>query len=161
MSFIRQWIETVIHISQDQAHYAEFHRRVQERIFLFAIEIGRKAKLTPKERVQYEKTLATVEVLFAINEKSASHPGPPFPIGQIVDECVGNWIENEPRLKASLEKLLGRSFQELEQAPRLSPAMRKLIYGELRAISVVCPDQLSEKEIDSILERLENPLDRA
>ena len=161
MNPIRKWIESLFRISRDQAEYGEFHRKVQERLFILAIEIGRRKRLTPEQCARYEKTQATAEVLLAITEKSVSSLAALIPYDQIMDDCVGDWIEQEPKLKRLLERLLGRSLQELDVPPGMWPEMRDMIAGQLKVISRVYPDQLPESEITAILDRLEHPLDRA
>jgi len=105
MNEVREWIEMIISLSRDQAEYGEFHRKVQEQLFIFAIEIGRRKRLTPAERAYYEKTLATAEVLLGITERSISNLAERIPYDRIMDDCVVDWIGHEPALKRLLERL--------------------------------------------------------
>jgi hypothetical protein len=161
MSRIREWIDTIVRISRDQAEYGEFHRKVQDRLFIFAIEIGRRKRLTPDERALYEKTLATAEVLLAITEKSVSNLAERIPYDPIMDDCVADWLAHEPALRRLLERVLGHSFAELDMPAGMWPGMRELIADQIRAVARVYPDELSESEVETILDRLEHPLDRA
>jgi hypothetical protein len=161
MNEVREWIEMIISLSRDQAEYGEFHRKVQEQLFIFAIEIGRRKRLTPAERAYYEKTLATAEVLLGITERSISNLAERIPYDRIMDDCVVDWIGHEPALKRLLERLLGRNFADLNVPSGMWPEMRELFSNQIRAISRAFPDQLPESEIRSILDRLEHPLDRA
>ena len=161
MNEIREWIDMIISLSRDQAEYGEFHRKVQEQLFIFAIEIGRRKRLTPAERAYYEKTLATAEVLLGITERSISNLAERIPYDRIMDDCVVDWIGHEPALKKLLERLLGRNFADLNVPSGMWPEMRELFSNQIRAISRAFPDQLPESEIRAILDRLEHPLDRA
>jgi hypothetical protein len=161
MNPIRQWIESILRISRDQAEYSEFTQKIQERLFIFAIEIGRRRRLTPQERAEYEKTLGTAEVLLAVTERSASSLAALIPMDRITEDCVGDWIKHEPHLKGLLEKLLGRSFKELDVPPGMWPEMREMMANQLKLISRHYPDELPETEITAILDRLDHPLDRA
>ena len=161
MNEVREWIEMIISLSRDQAEYGEFHRKVQEQLFIFAIEIGRRKRLTPAERAYYEKTLATAEVLLGITERSISNLAERIPYDRIMDDCVVDWIGHEPALKRLLERLLGRNFADLNVPSGMWPEMRELFSNQIRAISRAFPDQLPESEIGAILDRLEHPLDRA
>jgi hypothetical protein len=161
MNRIREWIDTIVRISRDQAEYGEFHRKVHDRLFIFAIEIGRKKRLTPDERALYEKTLATAEVLLGITEKSVSNLAERIPYDGIMDDCVADWIRHEPALKRLLERVLGRSFADLDMPAGMWPGMRELIADQIRAVARAYPNELPESEVESILDRLEHPLDRA
>jgi len=161
MNPIKEWIESIAHISRENAEHSEFHQKVQERLFIFAIEIGRRKRLTPRERQLYEKTLATAQVLIGVTEKSVSNLAASIPFDRIADECLEKWIEKEPKLKSTLEKMLGHRFEELDEPPGMLPETRKMIAEQLKLLSRLFPDQLSATEIGSILDRLEHPLDRA
>ena len=84
-----------------------------------------------------------------------------MPLEQITDECLDDWLGKEPKVKALLEKLMGQSLESLNLSQGLSPDLRDLITDQLKWISSLYPDEFPEKEIDSFLDRLEHPLDRA
>ena len=162
MNLIKEWINAILRIAKNNAEYSELHRKVQERIFLFGIEIGLKRKLSPQERAQYKKTLITAQTLFLFAEKDDAKLAGPNPVDHLTAQyLLHDWIAEEPSVRALLEKELGHSFDELDHMPAMSPQLRQMTLDQLKLISLLYPDQLPEEEIASILDRLDHPLDRA
>jgi hypothetical protein len=161
MNLIKDWINAILRIAKNNAEYSELHRKVQERIFLFGIEIGLKRKLNTQERAQYRKTLITAQTLFLVAEKEDPKMDGPNPIDHLTAQYLHDWVAEEPSVRASLEKILGHSFSELDHTPAMSPQLRQMTLDQLKLISLLYPDQLPEGEIVSILDRLDHPLDRA
>ncbi len=161
MNLIKEWINAILRIAKNNAEYSELHRKVEERIFLFGIEIGLKRKLSPEERAQYKKTLITAQTLFLVAEKEDFKIDGPNPVDHMTTQYLDDWIAEEPLVRAALEKTLGHSFDELDHLPAMSPQLRQITLDQLKLISLIYPDQLPEAEIHSIIERLDHPLDRA
>jgi hypothetical protein len=161
MNPLTEWIETIVRINRENAEDIEFYRKVQDRFFIFGIEIGLKRTLSLKERLLYEKTLLTARFFLSFREKSLSLGGRSMPLEQITDECLDDWLGKEPKVKALLEKLMGQSLESLNLSQGLSPDLLDLITDQLKWISSLYPDEFPEEEIDSFLDRLEHPLDRA
>ncbi len=161
MSPGKEWLETILRIMRVNAQEREIYRKVQNRLFTFGIEIGLKRRLTEKERVLYERTRLTIKVLLTVAEQSLLRADASFPVDQILDSCLEDWLCFEPGLRTSLERMLGHGFDECAQATAMLPELRQLLIRQLKYFSSLCPDGLSDAEIESILDRLEHPLDRA
>jgi hypothetical protein len=150
---IKPEIDSLVNIARHDAESREERRQAQKRLFIFAIEIGRRKKLTPEERSLYEKTFLTAYILSGVAERGA----PPSRFDQLADGSLGDWLNIEPKVKAWLERAMGQSFDEADQR-RMSQETRQMV---AEGLSMLYGDELSEAEISSILERLEHPLDRA
>jgi hypothetical protein len=157
MNPIRNWIETILRVSREQAECNELNRKILQRVFIFGIEIGRGKRLTPKERVRLEKTLITAEAFMAIAEKCP----PDKSVDRIIDDCVVDWPKHQPKLKKLLERVMEHSLDEVDPGPAIWPEIREWIAGQFLAVSRAYPEQLPASEIPAILDRLDHPLDRA
>jgi hypothetical protein len=161
MNPIREWIEGVLRIAREQAEYGEFERRIQQQLFLFAIEIGRKKRLTPMERERYAKSLLTAEALLAVANMCPKSRSQLLFNEQMVDECVINWDKHEPGLKKILERVMGGRFCALDVPVGMWPEIRDMFACQFEALSRAYPDQVPPSELPAILDRLKHPLDRA
>jgi hypothetical protein len=161
MSPLKEWLEIILRIIRANAHDREVYQKVQQRLFTFGIEIGQRRRLTDKERVLYENTRLTAKVLLTVAERSLFNADATFPMEHIMDACLEEWLGLEPKLRAALERMLGHDFTEVAQTTGMPPELRQLLSEQLKYLAVFCPDGLSEAEIESIIDRLEHPLDRA
>jgi hypothetical protein len=161
MNPIREWIETMLRISRDQAEYGEFDRKIQRLLFLFAIEIGRGKRLTVKERDRYAKSMLTAEAFLAITERYSQDPQQRASSERLMSDCVANWQKHEPQLRRILERLIGSRFQAFDVPVGMWPEMRDMIAGQLVALARAYPEHVPPSEIPALLDRLNHPLDRA
>jgi hypothetical protein len=158
MNPVRDWIDTVLTVAREQAEYNELNRKILEQLFLFAIELGRKKRLTAKERAFYAKTVATAEAFVAISINRRPHED--ICIDQMMEDCIGDWTRFQPGLKKLLERLLKCGLDDLNPGPALWPGIRDWFAGQLKSVARHYPQYLSPDEIPAILDRLEHPLDR-
>jgi hypothetical protein len=146
--------ELFIDIARQQAEKHESRRKADMRLFLFAIEIGQKKKLTPEERHQYEKTFLPAQLLCGV----AHGDTPPTSFDRVAAGCIVDWLESEPKVRAWLERVLGHSLDEVYRPEGMSPEGRQVV---IEGLSMLYGEKLSKEEAASLLERLEHPLDRA
>lgn len=160
MNPIRQWIEDILIGAQKRAVINQIKRDLDERLFLFAIEIGRGQRLMPDQRKVFAKTFRTAQIMLLMEEELSDNPPKFKPIKNILKEPEEGWLIKEPVIKAELEDRLRHPLSDLEN-PAMSSSDRAAIVGYLNLIAAACPELLSPKEIESIMDRLDHPLDRA
>ena len=151
---LKQDIDKYLSMARQEAESREFRRKGRKRLFLFAIELGRKEKLTPLERSSYEKTYMTALILSGVAERDI----PPSDFDRVADGSLDNWLELEPRIRAWLERAIGHDLDEADRPRGMSPERRRAF---VECLSMLYGDEVSKNEIESLLNRLENPLDRA
>jgi hypothetical protein len=156
MNPIRQWIDDLL----ASAALAQIKRQLDERLFLFAIEVGVGRKLTPEQRRVYAQTFRTAQIMFLMEEDLTVNPPEIVPIRKIMLEPQEEWLLKEPVIKAELESRLKYPLSDLEDSS-MSSADRAAIIGYLQIIADTCPGILPVEELESIMDRLDHPLDRA
>jgi hypothetical protein len=157
---IRQWIDDLLACAKKKAAIIQMKRELDEHLYLFAIEIGRGKKLMPDERRVYAKTFRTAQVMLSLKEEMANSPPKLKPIKNIMKEPAEEWLLKEPVVKAELESRLKHRLSDLEDAV-LPPEDRAAIIRYLNMVAAACPSVLSIQELESIVDRLDHPLDRA
>jgi hypothetical protein len=160
MNFIREWIEDILAIATRRAAVNQLKRNLDERLFLFAIEIGRRQRLTPNQRPIFAKTFRTAQVLMLMEDDLVQKPPKSIPIKNIIKRPEEEWLIKEPVIRAELEERLKHSLDDIEDSI-FSAADRRAIVRYLEIMSTRCPELLSAKEIESIMDRFDHPLDRA
>jgi hypothetical protein len=151
---LKPQFELFVNLARQQAESRESRNQADIRLFLFAIEIGLKRKLTPEEKIVYEKTFRTAYLLSGI----AVGQAPPSAYDQIAAGCVSAWLEWEPQIRTRMEKTIGQSIDEPYQSHGMSPEMRGMV---VEGLSILYGDEISKEEIAVFLDQLEHPLDRA
>jgi hypothetical protein len=157
---IRKWIDDLLASAKKKATLNQFKRKLDERLFLFAIEIGRGKRLMPDERHVYAKTFRTAQIMLLMDEELTNSPPKVTPIKNIMKEPEEDWLFKEPVIKAELESRLKYPLSDLENTI-MSPADRAALVGYLNLIASACPEMLTPSEVESIVDRLAHPLDRA
>jgi hypothetical protein len=157
---IRQWIDSLLASAKKKAALTQIKRELDEQLFLFAIEIGRGKRLMPDERRVYARTFRTAQIKLLLEEDLSHSPPKLRPIKNIMKEPEEEWLLKEPVIKAELESRLKHPLSDLEDA-LMSPADRAALIGYLTLISSACPELLNPREVKSIVDRLDHPLDRA
>ncbi len=160
MNSIRKWIDDLLASAKKKATLNQFKRELDERLFLFAIEIGRGKRLMPDERHVYAKTFRTAQIMLLMDEELTNSPPKVTPIKNIMKEPEEDWLFKEPVIKAELESRLKYPLSDLENTV-MSPADRAALVGYLNLIASACPEMLTPREVESIVDRLAHPLDRA
>jgi hypothetical protein len=160
MNPIRQWIDDLLASARKRAAVGQIKRQLDERLFLFAIEVGFGRKLTPEQRRVYAKTFRTAQIMLLMEDDLAAHPPEIVPIQRIMLEPHEEWVLKEPVIKAELESRLKYPLSELEDFS-MSPTDRAAVIGYLQLIAETCPGVLTIEELESIVDRLDHPLDRA
>ena len=160
MNPIRQWIDDLLVSAKKRAALAQIKRQLDEKLFLFAIEVGVGRSLTPDERREYAKTFRTAQIMLLMEEDLTADPPDIVPIRKILVEPQKEWLLKEPVIKAELESRLKYPLNHLEDSS-MSPADRAAIIGYLQLIAETCPGILTVEELESIMDRLDHPLDRA
>jgi len=157
---IRKWIDDLLASAKKKATLNQFKRELDERLFLFAIEIGRGKRLMPDERRVYAKTFRTAQIMLLMDEELTNSPPKVTPIKNIMKEPEEDWLFKEPVIKAELESRLKYPLDDLENTV-MSPSDRAALVGYLNLIASACPEMLTPREVESIVDRLAHPLDRA
>ena len=160
MNPLRKWISDLLASVTKRAALNQIKRELDERLFLFAIEVGRGKRLMPAERRVYAQTFRTAQIMLLMDEELAKSPPKLRPIRNIMKEPEEEWLLKEPVIKAELESRLKHPLSDLEDAS-MSPSDRATIVGYLNMIAMTCPELLSVQELESIVDRLDHPLDRA
>ena len=160
MNPIRKWINDLLAHVTKSAALNQIKRQLDEKLFLFAIEVGRGKRLMPDERRVYAQTFPTAQVMLLMEDELTSCPPKMKPIRNIMKEPEEEWLLKEPVIKAELESRLKHPLSDLED-PAMSPADRATVVRYLNMIAMTCPDLLSVEELESIVDRLDHPLDRA
>jgi hypothetical protein len=160
MNPIRQWINELLASAKKKAAICQIKRELDERLFLFAIEIGRGKRLMPDQRRVYARTFRTAQVMLLLDEELATSPPKVKPIKNIMKEPEEDWLLKEPVIKVELEARLKHPLSDLEDAS-MSPADRAALVRHLLLIATTCPEVLAPQEVESIVDRLDHPLDRA
>ena len=160
MNSIRKWIDDLLASAKKKATLNQFKRELDERLFVFAIEIGRGKRLMPAERRVYAKTFRTAQIMLLMDEELTNSPPKVTPIKNIMKEPEEDWLFKEPVIKAELESRLKYPLGDLENTV-MSPADRAALVGYLNLIASACPEMLTPREVESIVDRLAHPLDRA
>ena len=160
MNPIRQWLNDLIATAKKKAAISQIKRELDEHLFLFAIEIGRGKRLMPDERRIYAETFRTAQIMLLMDEELTNSPPKVTPIKNIMKEPEEDWLFKEPVIKAELESRLKHPLSDLEEA-FMSPAERATLVGYLNLLASSCPDLLPPQEVESIVDRLAHPLDRA
>ena len=160
MNSIRKWIDDLLASAKKKATLNQFKRELDERLFLFAIEIGRGKRLMPDERHVYAKTFRTAQIMLLMDEELTNSPPKVTPIKNIMKEPEEDWLFKEPVIKAELESRLKYPLSDLEDSV-MSPADRATLVGYLNLIASACPEMLTPREVESIVDRLAHPLVRA
>jgi hypothetical protein len=157
---IRKWIDDLLASAKKKATLNQFKRELDERLFVFAIEIGRGKRLMPDERRVYAKTFRTAQIMLLMDEELTNSPPKVTPIKNIMKEPEEDWLFKEPVIKAELESRLKYPLDDLENTV-MSPSDRAALVGYLNLIASACPEMLTPREVESIVDRLAHPLDRA
>jgi len=157
---IRKWIDDLLASAKKKATLNQFKRELDERLFVFAIEIGRGKRLMPDERRVYAKTFRTAQIMLLMDEELTNSPPKVTPIKNIMKEPEEDWLFKEPVIKAELESRLKYPLDDLENTV-MSPSDRAALVGYLNLIASACPEMLTPREAESIVDRLAHPLDRA
>ncbi len=160
MNPFRKWINDLLASVTKRAALNQIKRQLDERLFLFAIEVGRGKRLMPDQRRVYAKTFRTAQIMLLLEDELICRPPKMKPIRNIMKEPEEEWLLKEPVIKAELECRLKHPLTDLED-PTMSPADRATLVGYLRMIAQTCPELLSVEELKSIVDRLDHPLDRA
>ena len=160
MNSIRKWIDDLLASAKKKATLNQFKRELDERLFVFAIEIGRGKRLMPDERRVYAKTFRTAQIMLLMDEELTNSPPKVTPIKNIMKEPEEDWLFKEPVIKAELESRLKYPLDDLENTV-MSPSDRAALVGYLNLIASACPEMLTPREVESIVDRLAHPLDRA
>lgn len=153
-SEIKQDIDDLLDIVRQEAEARQERAAAQRRLFIFAVEIGRRKKLTPEQRVQYEKTYETAYVLAGMADRTDPHSS----FDLIADESLKDWLDLEPKARTWLENVLGSDFSALSQPQKMPRETRQMIMDNL---SELYGDGITKAEIEGIIDRIEFPLDRA
>ena len=160
MNSIRKWIDDLLASAKKKATLNQFKRELDERLFVFAIEIGRGKRLMPDERRVYAKTFRTAQIMLLMDEELTNSPPKVTPIKNIMKEPEEDWLFKEPVIKAELESRLKYPLDDLENTV-MSPSDRAALVGYLNLIASACPEMLTPREVESIVDRLAHPLVRA
>jgi hypothetical protein len=160
MNLIRQSIRDIVAIAQRRAVVAELKGKLDERLFLFGVGIGRGKKLTRDQRRLFANTFRTARIMLVMEDDLAKRPPVMIPIKNILKEPEEAWLIKEPIIRAELQGRLHRSLDEIKDSA-ISTTDRFAIIGYLDAIASERPDLLSPDEVDLILDWLDDPLDPA
>jgi len=160
MNPIREWINDVLDYARKRAVLNQVKRQLDERLFLFAIEIGRAKKLTPHERHVYAQTFRTAQIYLLLEDDLIADPPKFKPFKNVIKEPQEEWLLKEPVVKTELEHRLHHPLSDFEE-PVLPPADRSSIIRHLKLASALCPRLLPADELPAIIDRLDHPLDRA
>lgn len=156
----RKLNDLVLHISKC-AEIEQAHRQLDERMFLFGIEIGRRKALTSYERVAYRKTFRTAQMLLMTDEAVLKTPDDAKVFKNVFMEAVCDWLRNSRVIQTWLEREMRCCLSEESETSNLSPETRMLLLRYLELVALRWPEVLSRREIKSFMDRLEHPLDRA
>lgn len=160
MSSFRQWLASQMELSLMRAEARQIRRYFMENIFLLGIEIGLGRRLSGSERFLFQKSFSTAEALIAIGKYTGSAKFD-REFRQNVDRIVADWLHGEPVLKANLEWLLRMPLEEFNQPGAIPLDLRMTLKKEMKELAESCGESLTNEEIETILQKLEKPLDRA
>lgn len=160
MSSFRQWLASQMELSLMRAEARQIRRYFMENLFLLGIEIGQKRRLSAAERATYQKTFSTAEALIAIGKYTGSVKFEQE-FRNKVDRIVGDWLHGEPVLKANLEWILRMPLEEFNQSGTIPLDLRMTLKKEMKELAASCGESLTDEEVETILQKLEKPLDRA
>jgi hypothetical protein len=149
-----QKFDLFVNMAREQAEGHENRREAQIRLFLFAIEIGQKRKLTSEERSLYEKTYLTAQLLSGI----AHGDTPAASFDRVAAGGITAWLEFEPQVRTWLERALGHNLDEANRPPTMSPELREMV---VEGLSMLYGSEVSKADVAEFIDRLEHPLDRA
>jgi hypothetical protein len=160
MNLIRQSVRDIVAIAQRRAVVAEIKGKLDKRLFLFGVGIGRGKRLTQDQRRLFADTFRTAQVMLLMADDLAKRPPALIPIKNILKEPEEAWLLKEPIIRAELQGRLHHSLDDIKDSA-ISTTDRLAIIGYLDAIATERPDLLSPDEIDLILDWLDDPLDPA
>ena len=160
MNPVREWIDELLAAAKKKAVLNQLKRDLDERLFLFAIEIGRGQRLMPDERRAFSRTFRTAQILLLLDEDLTESPPQIKAMQNIMKQPEEEWLLKEPVVKAELEHRLKHPLSDIDNST-ISPRERAMIAESLTVIATACPELLPPEEIESILDRIDHPLDRA
>lgn len=160
MNSFRQWLASQMEMSLMRAEARQIRRYFMENFFLLGIEIGQRRRLTDSERAAYQKTFTTAEALIAIGKYTGSKKFE-FEFRHEVNRIIGNWLKDEPVLRANLEWMLRMPLEYFNRTGSIPADLRMTLKKELKELASSCCEFLNEEQVEAIIQRIENPLDRA
>lgn len=149
-----QKFDLFVNMAREQAERHENRRKAQIRLFLFAIEIGQKRKLSSEERSLYEKTYLTAQLLSGL----AHGDTPASCFDRVAARSITAWLEFEPQMRTWLERELGHSLDEANRPATMAPELREMV---VEGLSMLYGSEISKADVADFIDRLEHPLDRA
>jgi len=149
-----QAFDLFVNMARERAESHENRRQAQIRLFLFAIEIGRKRKLSSEERSLYEKTYLTAQIISGM----AHGDSPASSFDRVAAGGITAWLEYEPQVRTWLERMLGYSLDEVNCTPTMAPELRDMV---VEGLSLLYGSEVSKADVAKFIDRLEHPLDRA
>ena len=143
-----------------RAEARQIRRYFMENLFLLGIEIGLGRRLSGSERFVFQKTFSTAEALIAIGKYTGSVKFD-REFRNNVDRIVADWLHGEPLLKANLEWLLRMPLEKFNHPAIIPLDLRMTLKKEMKDLAASCGESLTDEEVEAIIQKIENPLDRA
>ena len=145
------WIKQLSKYMNSLRRNARFERERQEFVFLLGIAIGRRQRLSLEEGDAYRETFPSVVGIVNLDQLE-----PHKTLWWLVamPEAVRNWFYYQPTLRRALEESFGHPLSELGATPILPPAAHALFVLHLKEIASWNGKHLTNKEAESIIERL-------
>jgi hypothetical protein len=159
---VKQQLDDLIEHFRQYAEKAQFRRLIDEKMFLFGIEIGRRRVLKPQERLAYLKTFGLALGLLVVDEITHKTHADEEAFKKAFAEAADDWLRNARVIGRWLEAERQRyKLPDLRSRWQIDPATRRSLVAYLEGIAAEWPEVLAYDEIDAFIDRLENPLDRA
>jgi hypothetical protein len=159
---VKKQLNDLIEYFTHCAEMAQFRRHIDQRMFLFGIEIGRRRPLTSYERQAYLKTFWTALTLLVVDETYQKSRGDEDALKKAFAEATDNWLQNSRVIARWIEaEQKHHGLPVPSKQWKMDSETRRLLVSHLERISAEWPEALPYHEIQSLLDRLEHPLDRA
>jgi len=159
---VKQQLDDLVEHFRQYAEKAQFRRLIDERMFLFGIEIGRRRLLKPQERLAYLKTFWLALGLLVVDESTHKTRAEEEAFKKAYAEAADDWLRNSRVIGRWMEEERKRhKLPDLRSRWLIDPETRRILVVYLEGIAAEWPEVLAHDKIDAFIDRLENPLDRA
>jgi hypothetical protein len=159
---VKQQLDEMIEHFRQYAEKAQFRRHIDERMFLFGIEIGRRRLLKPQERLAYLKTFWLALGFLVVDEITQKTRAEEEAFRKAYVEAADDWLRNSHVIGRWLENERKRhKLPDFKSRWQIDPETRRILVIYLEGIADEWPEVLARDQIDAFIDRLENPLDRA
>lgn len=142
----------------ENAEAERVRRNMTERLFLFGIEIGQGKPLTSQEKLRYAKTFSTARYAMGAEEKVADDAPQRPAVEATINQTLDDWLKRQPELKKTLEEWFGEEIDD-NPAP-VTPEEYQEMKTMLRDTAIRSGLEMSDDEIDQLLQKLLYPFDR-